>query len=92
MPDESKGLADSLTSLGSALAAPAKLAFAGYVLLAATGKIESSGGEFFVVAVLFFFAQIWHDDYYRIRLNEKARLNSEIERKKRAQGQSPDGP
>ena len=62
-------MAESLASLGNSLTSPAKLAFAGYVLLAYVGKINASTCQFFVVASVFFLAQILHDDCFRIVLN-----------------------
>jgi hypothetical protein len=59
----------SETISGSAITSPAKLAFAGYVLLAYKGTITTTNAEFFIVAGLFFFLQMLHDDYLRIRPN-----------------------
>ena len=67
------GLADSIGSLGGSITSPAKLAFIGYVLLAYSGKVETSRWEFIVVALVFFALQIAHDDFARIWLNERAR-------------------
>jgi hypothetical protein len=71
--DESKGFTDSMTSLGAALTSPAKLAFAGFVILAYNGKISGlSFCKFLVVAAVFFAVQVVHDDFLRIVLNRKA--------------------
>ncbi len=67
------GLADSIGSLGGSITSPAKLAFIGYVLLAYTGKIETSRWEFITIAVAFFILQVLHDDFARIWLNERAK-------------------
>jgi hypothetical protein len=79
MPD-TKSAADSIASLGSAITSPAKLVFLGYVILAATGKINTSAWCFFAVAAVFLIVQIGHDDYYRIVLNHRANLKGEKER------------
>jgi hypothetical protein len=60
---------DSISSIGSAITSPAKLAFAGFVLLVYKGKITTTNTEFFWVVGLFLFVQIIHDDYLRKRLN-----------------------
>ena len=60
---------DAVSSIGSAITSPAKLAFAGFVLLVYKGKITTTNTEFFWVVGLFLFVQIIHDDYLRKRLN-----------------------
>lgn len=71
--DESEGFTDSMTSLGAALTSPAKLAFAGFVILAYNGKISGlSFRKFLVVAAVFLFVQVVHDDFLRIVLNRWA--------------------
>jgi hypothetical protein len=72
MSDEPKGLSDAMTSLGAALTSPAKLAFAGFVILAYRGTIHPSLCQFLVAGVLFIGVQIIHDDFLRIVLNRKA--------------------
>jgi hypothetical protein len=73
MADEPKGLGDAVTSLGSALTSPAKLAFAGYVILAYKGAIPApSLWQFLVVAGVFILVQVFHDDFARIVLNRWA--------------------
>lgn len=74
--EAAKGLGDAVTSLGAAITSPAKLGFLGYVVLAYSGKIETSRLEFLAVAAVFFALQVFHDDYARIRLNECARLRA----------------
>jgi hypothetical protein len=60
-------------SLGDALTSPAKLAFAGYVILVYKGAICGvSLCRFLVVAVLFIVVQVIHDDWGRILLNRWA--------------------
>jgi hypothetical protein len=63
---------NSLNSLGSSITSPAKLGFAGYILLAYTGKITTSRYQFFVVTGIFFLFQVVHDDYIRKVLNRWA--------------------
>ena len=73
MADEPKGLSDAMTSLGAALTSPAKLAFAGYVILVYSGKISNVPlWQFLIVAGVFFLLQVFHDDYLRIVLNRRA--------------------
>ncbi|HEV3074783.1 MAG TPA: hypothetical protein VHB47_10230 [Thermoanaerobaculia bacterium] len=79
MADESKGLGDALASLGAALTSPAKLAFAGYVILVALGVIKNvEAWHFFVATGIFLLVQIFHDDYWRKVLNDKADLKRDI--------------
>ena len=62
-----------MTSLGAALTSPAKLAFAGYVILAYSGRIhDGSLCQVLVVAGVFILLQVFHDDYFRIVLNRWA--------------------
>ena len=74
MAEESKGLSGAMTSLGATLTSPAKLAFAGFVVLVYTDKIipAPSLREFIVITALFIFIQVLHDDYLRILLNRCA--------------------
>jgi hypothetical protein len=65
-------ISDALGSVGSSITSPAKLAFAGYVVLAYAGKIATSKWEFLGVAFLFLILQVLHDDYLRIVLNKWA--------------------
>ena len=65
-------VSETVGSLGASVTSPAKLAFAGYVLLAYSDHIKTSRCQFFVVAVLFIVLQVLHDDYLRIRLNKRA--------------------
>jgi hypothetical protein len=65
-------IGETVGSWGSAITSPAKLGFAGYVLLAYTGKITTSKCEFLVVAGVFFLLQVFHDDYIRKVLNRWA--------------------
>lgn len=64
--------AESLSSLGKSITSPAKLGFAGYVLLAYAGKIGTSVWQFIFVALAFLFLQAFHDDFLRIVLNNWA--------------------
>lgn len=61
-----------MASLGAALTSPAKLAFAGYVILAYRGAIPVSLCQFLFVAALFLLVQVGHDDFLRIVLNRWA--------------------
>ncbi len=73
MADESKGVGDALTSLGAALTSPAKLAFAGYVVLVYKGALCGvSLWNFVGVALGFIAIQVFHDDWLRIVLNRGA--------------------
>ena len=60
------------SSAPATLFSPAKLVYIGYVVLAALNRIEVSVFQFLVASVVFLAVQIWHDDYYRIILNQKA--------------------
>jgi hypothetical protein len=52
------------------------------VVLAYMGKISTSTWEFIAAAVIFFAAQVLHDDYLRIWLNNKAELQANVARRK----------
>ncbi len=67
---EGTSIAEAIASVGRAFASPAKIAFIGYVVLAYAGKIEANLRQFLIVAAIFFFLQIFHDDCLRIALNE----------------------
>jgi hypothetical protein len=67
---EGTSIAEAIASVGRAFASPAKIAFIGYVVLAYSGKIEVNVTQFLIVAAIFFFLQILHDDCLRIALNE----------------------
>lgn len=54
------------------LFSPAKLVYMAYIVLAILrGASCTSKLEFLIVSVVFIFVQIFHDDYWRIRLNER---------------------
>lgn len=72
MTNESKSLSDAIGGLAWTLTSPAKLAFAGYIILAYKGMIAVSLWQFFIVAGLFVALQMFHDDYFRIVLNRRA--------------------
>lgn len=73
MADEPKGVGDALASLGTAITSPAKLAFAGYVILVYKGALCGvSLSNFICVAVAFLALQIVHDDFLRTVLNRAA--------------------
>ncbi|MBI3896640.1 MAG: hypothetical protein HY313_11990 [Acidobacteria bacterium] len=56
------------------LFSPAKLFYYAYVaLVILRGVGQTSKSEFFLVSALFVGLQILHDDYWRIRLNARAR-------------------
>jgi len=55
------------------LFSPAKLSYYAYVILVILrGAGQTSKFEFFMVSAIFIALQIWHDDYWRIRLNARA--------------------
>jgi UDP-N-acetylmuramyl pentapeptide phosphotransferase/UDP-N-acetylglucosamine-1-phosphate transferase len=64
----------------SNLTSPAKLAFAAYVLLV----INTNASQrppwcvHLIVFLVFIALQIWHDDYWRIRLNHRADIDAAI--------------
>lgn len=62
----------SFSNAPATLFSPAKLVYIGYVLLAALERISVSVWQFIVVSLVFLIVQIWHDDYYRIVLNQLA--------------------
>ena len=66
---EGTSIAEAIASVGRAFASPAKIAFIGYVVLANTGKIEANLQQFMIVAAIFFFLQVLHDDFLRYALN-----------------------
>jgi hypothetical protein len=73
MADEGKGIGGAIASLGAALTSPAKLAFAGFVVLAYKGSLGGlSLWDFIAVAVAFIVLQVVHDDFLRIVLNRAA--------------------
>jgi hypothetical protein len=56
------------------LFSPAKLVYMAYIVVVVLrGVCNTSRWEFFLVSVMFVGVQIWHDDYWRIRLNARAR-------------------
>jgi len=59
-----------LGNLVAEMFAPAKMAFAAYVILVALGRIEAS--RFWVAVVLFLLVEIGHNDWLRILLNKWA--------------------
>ena len=67
---EDPSIAKAIASIGTAFTSPAKIAFIGYVILAYTGKIEVNLFQFLIIASIFFFLQVFHDDCLRIALNE----------------------
>lgn len=73
---------EALSSIGTSITSPAKLAYAGYALLAYSEKIKPSLWQFILVTLAFVFIQVVHDDYIRIRLNEKAYREADDERRK----------
>lgn len=78
MADGPKGVGDALASLGAALTSPAKLAFAGFVVLVYKGALcRVSLCTFLVVAFLFIAIQVFHDDFLRIILNRGAHQYAE---------------
>lgn len=66
---EGSSFADALASIGRAFTSPAKLASIGYVVLAYSGKIQTSFYQFLLVAAVFFALQVIHDDCLRIAFN-----------------------
>jgi len=64
----------SLGDVAIHLFSPAKLVYMAYVVLAVLrGVSNTSKWEFCLVSVAFIVVQIGHDDYWRIRLNARAR-------------------
>lgn len=55
------------------LFSPAKMFYVAYVILVALKILQTTKIEFFLITLLFLGLQIWHDDYWRIRLNAKAK-------------------
>lgn len=79
---ESEGLGKGMESLGSAITSPAKLAFAGFVLLAYKGCFTIHLSGFLWIAAIFFVMQVLHDDCARILLNNWAQRRDTRERRK----------
>jgi hypothetical protein len=70
---KTKGTGEAMESIGKSLTSPAKLAFAGFVILAYRGALcDVTLWKFAVVAVLFIALQALHDDFLRIILNRYA--------------------
>ncbi len=61
-----------IEKLPAALFSPAKMVYIAYVLAIYFDKLTTTKWEFLLISLLFFAAEIWHNDYYRIRLNRKA--------------------
>jgi len=55
--------------LPAGLFSPAKIIYIAYVLLAALQRIETSFWSFLIFSLAFLVVQVFHDDYFRIRLN-----------------------
>jgi predicted metalloprotease with PDZ domain len=65
-------IAAEASKAASSFSAPAKLAFIGYCVLAYAKSICTSSREFLIVASIFLFVEVLHDDFARIWLNIKA--------------------
>jgi hypothetical protein len=62
----------------SNLTSPAKLAFAAYILLVYHGDVHPQWWITLAVFVAFILLQIFHDDYWRLLLNNRAgRINDQ---------------
>ena len=61
-----------VTTLGTALTSPAKIAFVAYVVLVYVNRISTSTGQFLLIVLAVLFFQVFHDDYLRIVLNKAA--------------------
>ena len=56
------------------LVSPAKVVYVAYItLVVLRGVSNTSKWEFMCASAAFIVIQVWHDDYWRIRLNAKAR-------------------
>ncbi len=56
------------------LFSPAKVVYMAYVVLVIVrGASITSKWEFLLASLAFIVVQVWHDDYWRIRLNARAR-------------------
>jgi len=49
---------------------PAKMVYIGYILLSALKVIDTNIQQFIYISAVFFFAQVIHDDFLRIVLNQ----------------------
>jgi len=68
----------ALAGLSATIFSPAKMVFIAYVLLT-YHQGHTCWWVFGIVSVIFFFAEILHNDYWRIKLNiraESARMRS----------------
>ena len=65
-----------ISNAPATLFSPAKLVYIGYVVLAALDQVVVTLVQFIVVSVVFLAVQIWHDDYFRIVLNQRAEAKS----------------
>jgi uncharacterized membrane protein len=73
MAENTGGAVGGAIAALAALTSPAKLAFGAYVLLVYIDKLPKPTALGFVgVVLLFFVAQVFHDDYARILLNNLA--------------------
>ena len=67
-------MAASIGDVAIHLFSPAKVVYLSYILFVyLRGTGSTSKCEFLIVSVAFIVVQIGHDDYWRIRLNARAR-------------------
>ena len=66
-------MAMSLGDLPATLFSPAKLVYIAYVVLLGLKVLPAPPAWLFlVISVVFIVVEVWHNDYYRIVLNNKA--------------------
>ncbi len=65
-----------MKDLAANLTSPLKLAFGAYVLLVYSDHLCPPWWVHVIVGLLFVFGQVWHDDYWRIRLNHRADIDA----------------
>lgn len=65
-------IAGKLSEIPAAIFSPLKMAYIGYIVLAAMGRIDYDLQSFLMITSVFIVLVILHDDWLRIRLNRHA--------------------
>ena len=66
----------SVGNLAAEIFSPAKMVYIAYILAVSLGKLHTNLRQFIIFSVLFYVAQIFHDDYLRDRLNASGKDNA----------------
>lgn len=65
-------IAGKLSEIPAAIFSPLKMAYIGYIVLAAINKLGDDPPSFLTVTAVFIVLVVFHDDWLRIRLNRHA--------------------